>query len=138
MKQLYKIIILFLIGGLSYYGIELVWRGYSHWTMLCLGGVCFGEIGFINEVLKWKTPLWKQCGIATFIVLLSELIAGYLLNIKLNLGIWDYSTEPFNYMGQICLKYAILWYFLSAIAIILDDLLRYKLWQEPIYKYKLF
>lgn len=45
-----KTVILLLIGGLIYYGIEVAWRGYSHWTMALVGGICFVVIGGINEI----------------------------------------------------------------------------------------
>ena len=31
---------LFLLGGGGYLGIELAWRGTSHWTMFLAGGLC--------------------------------------------------------------------------------------------------
>lgn len=45
-----KPFILFGIGGFLYYAIEILWRGYSHWTMFILGGLCFILVGFINEL----------------------------------------------------------------------------------------
>lgn len=36
-----KPLVLFGIGGLIYVMIEVIWRGYSHWTMFLLGGLCF-------------------------------------------------------------------------------------------------
>ena len=38
------------LGGLAYMGIELLWRGRTHWTMGVLGGVCFVLIGLLDEV----------------------------------------------------------------------------------------
>ena len=40
-----KYFILFGIGGIAYVVIELLWRGYSHWSMFALGGLCFLLIG---------------------------------------------------------------------------------------------
>lgn len=51
MKRYHKEIILGFIGGLLYIIIELIWRGYSHWTMFVLGGLCFVCLGRINEVI---------------------------------------------------------------------------------------
>lgn len=138
MKLFGKNFILFLIGGISYYIIELLWRGYSHWTMMLIGGIVFILIGSINEYLSWKTPLWKQCLIATFIVLTVEFIAGVIINIIFKLNIWDYSNEPFNILGQICLLYGFLWYILSIFAIVLDDYIRLILFKEKFEGYKYF
>ena len=55
-----KYIALGVTGGLLYILIETAWRGYSHWTMFVLGGICFLALGLINEILSWDTPLWQQ------------------------------------------------------------------------------
>lgn len=137
-KNVLKILILFILGGLIYYGIEILWRGYSHLAMIVVGGISFVLIGYINEYLSWSTPLWKQCGIATIIVLIVEFISGCILNILMGLNIWDYSEVPFNILGQICLGYSVLWYFLSTIAIYVDDYFRWKLFGEKREKYIIF
>ncbi len=129
-------LILFGIGGLLYYVIEILWRGYSHWTMFLLGGFCFVLIGLINEIFTFQIPLVKQMLISTVIITVAEFVCGCIVNLWLGWGIWDYSELPLNVMGQICLLYSVLWFFLSALAIILDDWLRHWLFGEekPIYK----
>ena len=51
---------------------------------------------------------------------------------------WDYSDMPFNILGQVCLPFSALWVLLSALAIILDDYLRYWLYHEeqPHYRWR--
>ena len=124
------------IGALLYLLTEILYRGHTHWTMGVLGGGCFLLIGLINEYLSWETPLWLQSIIGTTIVTVLEFISGLALNIWLGWGIWDYSQMPFNLMGQICLPFTIAWVFLSILAIILDDYLRYWLFKEekPYYR----
>lgn len=136
MRQIYKNMVLFIIGGIIYYFIETLWRGYSHVSMFFVGGLCFILIGLINEFLSFDTPIWKQQLIATVIVTLIELAAGIVLNKWLNMSIWDYSNLPFNLWGQVSLHYSIGWFVLSAAAIILDDWLRYFLFKDekPYYK----
>lgn len=135
--KLSKKLILFLIGGISYYLIEILWRGYSHLSMFILGGICFVLIGLINEFYDWNMPLWKQMLIASLVVTVAEFVAGAILNIWLGLDIWDYSNLRFNLLGQISLQYSVLWFFLSLPAIVLDDWLRYWLFEEerPHYKF---
>jgi len=130
MKQFIKLFILFSIGGLIYYIIEIIWREYSHISMFILGGLCFLLIGLINEFLTYMVPLWKQQLISTGIVTILEFNFGLILNIIFKLNIWDYSNLPFNILGQVCLQFSIAWFFLSAMAIILDDYLRYWLFDE--------
>lgn len=129
--------ILFSIGGLLYYLIELLYRGHSAWPMLIVGGICFVLIGLINELFTWEMPLWLQCVISSVMVTVVEYISGLILNVWLGLGIWDYSKLPYNLHGQICLYYSIVWLVLSVVAIILDDYLRYWLFGEDKPKYRL-
>lgn len=135
--QLFKHLILFLVGAGAYYFIETLWDGSSHWTMALLGGICFVLIGLINEFLSWDTPIWKQALIGSVIVTILEFIFGYVLNIWLKLGIWDYSQMPFNVLGQVCLLFSVCWFFLSIVAIFVDDYLRYWLFREEEPHYKL-
>lgn len=123
-------LILIGIGGLLYVLIELVFRGRSHWTMFLVGGLCFWLIGLINEVLPWEMPLWKQCIIGAVIVTAIEFLAGCIINLWLGWGVWDYSNMPFNVLGQICLPFSLLWILVSAVAIVLDDHLRYWIYGE--------
>ena len=137
-KQWLKIFILFLIGGFIYIAIELGFRGHSHWTMFLLGGLCFILIGGLNNYIPWEMSIIKQGVIGALIVTSLEFIFGLVLNLYLNLGIWDYSNMPFNILGQICLPFSIAWFFLSLIAIFVDDWLRYVLFKEERPHYHLF
>ena len=138
MKQLSKTFILFIIGGILYYLIEILWRGYSHLSMFIVGGICFILIGLINEHLEYKMSIFKQQFIAAIIVTIIELIAGIIINIILGLNVWDYSNLSFNLLGQISLKTSIGWFFIALPAIILDDWLRYWLFKEERPHYFLF
>lgn len=133
-----KPLILMSVGGLLYVLIELLFRGYSHWTMFIVGGICFWCIGLINEVVSWEMPLWLQCLIGMFIITTIEFISGCIINLWLKWNVWDYSLIPLNVLGQICLSFMLAWYPLSAFGIIFDDYLRYWMWGEEKPHYKLF
>ena len=133
-----KYLFLFCIGGLLYMSIEILYRGYTHCSMGILGGISFVSIGLINEILSWDTPLAIQALIGSIMITLYEFITGVILNIWLGLGIWDYSNLPFNILGQICLPFSIIWYFLSIAGICLDDFLRWKFFGEEKPRYKIF
>lgn len=137
-KQISKHFVLFLIGGTIYVGIELLWRGYSHWTMFILGGLCFICCGLLNEIIPWEMVLSKQMLIGAVIVTLLEFLTGMIVNVKLGWNVWDYSNLPLNICGQICPIFFIAWYYVSGLAIILDDYLRYWLFHEEKPHYKLF
>lgn len=136
-RHVLKEIILAIIGGLIYILIELIWRGHTHISMFILGGVCFVAIGLINELFSWELGLVWQSVIGAVIVTVLEFITGLVVNIWLGLGVWDYSNMPFNLLGQICLPFAFAWVALSAIAIVLDDYLRYWIFGEEKPRYKL-
>lgn len=137
MANLLKYSFLFSFGGIVYLLIELLWRGYSHWSMFILGGLCFVLLGLINEKYTWDVPLPIQMLVGAFIITLMEFISGCILNLWLGLDVWNYYDMPFNIMGQICLPYMILWFLLSPVCIITDDYIRYLFFDEEKPKYKL-
>lgn len=137
MKQLLKALFLWAIGGCIYYAVELIWRGYSHWTMFILGGLCFVLIGAINELYTWDVSLISQMLISALVITALELITGLIVNIGLGWGIWDYSQVPYNFYGQICLLYTVFWFFLSLPGILLDDYIRYQFLEEEKPHYKI-
>ena len=133
-----KHLILGTIGGLIYVLLELIWRGYSHWTMFLLGGTCFVLLGLINEILDWDTPLTLQMLTGCTVITILEFITGCIVNLWLGWNVWDYSDLKFNILGQISLFSSIGWYFISLVGITLDDWLRYRLFGEKKPHYKLF
>ena len=137
MLSLLKHFVLLYTGGLAYVLIELLWRGYSHWTMFFVGGLCFVLIGLINELIPWEMKLRYQMLIGAIIVTVVEFISGCIINLWLGWNVWDYSNLPLNILGQVCLLFSVLWYLLSAVAIVIDDCLRYVLFYEekPHYKW---
>lgn len=137
-KLLLKYFFLFLFGGTVYCVIELLFRGHTHPSMYILGGLCFIICGLYNEVLSWDVPLVLQMLLGSATITILEFITGVIVNIILKLNIWDYSNMPFNLLGQICLPFCIAWFFLSAVAIIVDDYLRYYFFDEEKPRYKLF
>lgn len=124
-----KYITLFFIGSIVYMTMEIMWKGETHWTMGILGGICLIVIGLINELFS-DIPLLYQGFIGSIIITFLEYFSGMLLNVKLGLGIWDYSMLPWNVDGQVCLYFSIMWIFVSMFASLLDDAIRVKLFKE--------
>ena len=105
-----KHLILFALGGLSYVGLELLWRGRSHGSMFLAGGSCFLLLGKLNRVqprLSLPSRALAGAGIITSV----ELLTGLLFN--RDYGVWDYRQMPLNFNGQICLPFFLLWIPLS-------------------------
>lgn len=124
-----KALVLILCGGALYMGVELLYRGRSHWSMGVLGGACFYLIGLLDEV--WPgAPLSVQMALSAWGIVCAEFLTGLLVNRVLGLGVWDYSGQRHNLLGQVCLPFAACWTALAGAAVVLDDLLRLMLFGE--------
>ena len=99
---------------------------------------CFLCCGLLNENVKIKISFISQMVLSSVIITVLELITGFIVNIWLKMDIWDYSHLPYNFKGQICLLYSVFWFLISSVAIVLDDFLRYKLFNEEKPHYKIF
>ena len=101
----------YLFGALGYGGIEMLWRGRTHWTMLMLGGICFLCVYCIAVSSQFSLPgKWTLC---TFSITSLEFLCGIVVNLRLGWNVWDYSIMPGNLLGQICPLYALYWFLLS-------------------------
>lgn len=137
LKVCLKLLVLAVIGGAIYVGIEMLWRGHSHPSMFILGGLCFVSIGLINELFPWELGIVWQALIGGTMVTCLEFITGVIVNIWLKLGVWDYSGLPLNILGQVCLLFYFAWVGLSVVAIVFDDYLRYWFFGEEKPHYKI-
>lgn len=135
LKKTFKYLTLGNIGGVVYILLELIYRQYTHWSMYLLAFLVFIILGGINEFFTWEMPMWKQCLIGAIIVTILEFITGCIVNLWLGWNVWHY--DQFDVLGQICLPYSLLWFLLSGVAIVVDDWLRYLLFDEekPHYKW---
>ena len=106
--------VIFLLGSIGYGAIEILWRGYTHWSMLLAGGVCFMIFLLINKVFFDSSLILRAflCGTAVTCV---EFFFGVLFNLILKMNVWDYSTMPFNVLGQVCAEFYLMWIFLGLI-----------------------
>ncbi|MCM1298337.1 MAG: putative ABC transporter permease [Firmicutes bacterium] len=138
LRETVKLILLFLMGGMIYFAIEVAYKGDSHCSMFITGGLCFLLIGGINSYFDRDMPLLHQMFFSAVIITLLEFISGVIVNIGLKLNVWDYSRIPFNFMGQICLRFFFIWFFLSLIGIFLDDFFRERMFGEDRISYTVF
>ena len=115
-KKLKCAIGIFCIGGIAYNLIEILWRGYTHWSMFIVGGACFQIMGRIHTGLT-KLCTFNRCVLCSLAVTGMEFLSGCLFNLKLKMNVWDYSEMAFNIKGQVCLLYTVLWGGLSIIAL---------------------
>jgi len=120
MKKLSEYLFLLVTGGCIYYCFELIFRGFSHWSMFVLGGVCFLFFYLHGSLVKWEDPMWRQILRCILFVTAMEFTTGIIVNKWLELGVWDYSRLPFQLFGQICLQFTVIFSGLCAVGIILS------------------
>lgn len=134
MKQkILKLFALWTSGAFLYGLIEIAFRGYTHISMGILGGICFIVIGEINYRFSDKISIFFQMLISTIIITSLEYGTGLIVNVWMKLGIWDYSTMPYNLSGQICLVFSVAWFFLSFVAMVCYSFFRYFIFKEPLH-----
>lgn len=110
-----RYLFVFLSGGALYGVVEVLFRGYTHWTMLISGGICFTLLYLISG--NSREPKWKKWIMSGAVITAVEFIVGGIVNIILGWNVWDYSDRFGNLMGQICLAFTAMWVLLSIPAI---------------------
>ena len=98
-----------LFGGFGYGLIEVMWRGYTHPSMVITGGLCFAMICAVNGRLS-RRSVWVRSAVCAAGVTLVEFCVGMLVNRVFQMRVWDYSGEWMHLLGQICPLYAGLWF----------------------------
>lgn len=135
MTNLYKNLILWLTGGIVYFYMEIAFRGYSHYSMLICGGICFLVVGSAGRRIleNSRSALWAVIEIMVsgmMIITSIELFTGVIVNMIFHWNVWDYSEQKYNVMGQICLSYSLLWSVLSLLCVYLDNIIRKYIFDE--------
>lgn len=122
--KLWKTLLLGYLGGMAYAGLELLWRRRTHGSMFALGGLCFLLIGSLR---RFRLPVALRAILSAAVITGLELLTGLLVN--RDHRVWDYSRQPLNFKGQICLTYSLLWIPVSLLAIRLFDWLDGAVWR---------
>lgn len=135
MVKIYNNVILWLTGGIIYFYMEIAFRGYSHFSMLICGGVCFITVGCMGRKIlanskNMLVALPKIMVSGMLIITFYEFLTGVLVNKVLGWNVWDYSEQKYNVMGQICLVYSLLWSVLSLLCVYLDIIIRKYIFDE--------
>lgn len=120
-----EVMLILFFGGVVYCALEVLWRGRTHISMAVCGGVCFFVLYELQKNAGFSglsLPFRALCG--AIIITAAELITGCIVNLGLGLEVWDYSRLPLSFLGQICLPYSVLWFFLCFAIFPVCDLLR--------------
>ncbi len=106
--------VVFIMGGIAYAMIEILFRGHTHWTMVLTGGACILTIYVLSG--WWiNVPLVVGALASAMIITFYEFCVGILVNLRLGWQVWDYSDMPGNILGQICPTFSAIWFFLCLI-----------------------
>lgn len=119
----------FFIGFFLYGLVEILLRGYTHWTMTLTGGMILVTLYLLD--LQERFPLPLSCLLGAIIITSAELPIGIVDNIIMGWHVWDYSDMPLNLMGQICLPFTCFWYFLCIPAFCVCSGIRRSFHQKP-------
>ena len=130
MKRISEYLFLWAVGGCMYYGFEVLFRGFSHWSMVLLGGLCFLFFFIQGKMVRWQDPLWRQTLRCLVFVTAMEFITGIIVNKWLGMQVWDYSELPFQFMGQICLPFMVIFSGLCVLGIFLSGYIGYLFYGE--------
>ena len=115
LRKVLEFATVFLTGGAAYSLLEILWRGYTHWTMTITGGICFTVL-YILHVYARTISFLTRCVIGTAVITLVEFAVGCTVNLWLGWHVWDYADVPGNVLGQICLPFSLIWLLLCAAA----------------------
>lgn len=138
LRSFFRYLFLFLTGGFAYFYMEILYRGYSHFSMILCGGLAFILCGALNQLKHFSPSVLTQMILSAGIITGLEFVTGCIVNLMLHWNVWDYSRLPYHFHGQICAAYSIIWLFLSPVCIFMDDLIRWKIFDEPLPTYKWF
>ena len=116
----------FLTGCFIYSLMEISARGFTHWTMTLTGGIILTILYEMFTGLR-SVPFWQKCILGCLIITSVEFTVGVIVNIILGWNVWNYSDMPFNILGQICLPFTVLWFFLCIPAGFVCGIIRKKL-----------
>ena len=133
---------LFLSCGFIYCMIEILFRGWSHWSMFVLAGFlgvfC---VDSINNTLSFDCDYIVQIIISTILCTIGEGISGIILNVWLQLNVWDYSKMAFGtfFFGQCNILFCFAWALIISVVIFYCDAYNYYILKiEPCPYYIIF
>lgn len=105
---------MFGIGGSVYLLLELLYRGFSHISMFFAGGLSAALIYTVCCMGRTRRAGWYfRCALGSAIITSVEFCTGVFVNLYLHLHVWDYSDLPLNLLGQVCLPFSAVWFFLT-------------------------
>ena len=137
-KILIPYTVIFIISGFIYTALELLWRGYTHWTMFVCAGICGLAMANINNNwLKFDTDFRIQVVAGALVCTAMEFIFGIIFNGDFT--IWDYRGlwGTIHWLGdQVNILFFGVWILISIFGLPFLDWIQWKLGLEekPYYR----
>ena len=109
MSERFFEITVFILGGMAYGLMEVLFRGHTHWSMVITGGAC---VLTLYLIMDWtmNLPLVVAALAGAGIITFYEFCVGMLVNVSFGWHVWDYSSMPGNILGQICPLFTGMWF----------------------------
>ena len=129
---------IFIISGLIYTMLELMWRGRTHWTMFLCAGLCGLVMANVNNnLLEFDTDFLKQVVVSALCCTGFEFLFGIMFN--RDFSIWDYRElwGTIHILGdQVNILFFGIWIIISVFSLPFLDWLQWKLGlaEKPYYK----
>jgi uncharacterized membrane protein len=114
MKNIEKYIFIFLFGGLGYGLLEIIFRGFTHWSMIITGGSALPVLYLINSAIP-NTPIILKALIGAFAITIIEFTVGIIVNKVFSFGVWDYTGSFGNVLGIITPIFSLCWFGISLV-----------------------
>lgn len=102
---------IFMFGAVAYSFLEIIYRGRTHWSMTLTGGVVLVMLYLLNTKMQ-PSGLLVRCLLGCLMITVIELSVGCVVNRMMHWGVWDYSAQPYNVLGQICPTFTGIWFLL--------------------------
>lgn len=137
-KKTFPYSIIFLISGIIYVVLEILWRGHSHWTMFVCAGLCgLVMAGINNNLLEFDTDFRIQVVVSALCCSMAEFLFGLAFN--QDFTIWDYRDTwgTLHFLGdQVNILFFGIWILISIFALPFLDWLQWKMGLEkkPYYR----
>lgn len=115
--ELYQLLLLFIIYSFLGWAVEIAFHAVTtgHYVNrgFLSGPVCpiygFGVMLVLAVLNPINGNIFILFAGAVVLTSLLELVTGFLLENRFGMRWWDYSEEPFNIKGYVCLKFSIMW-----------------------------
>ena len=86
---------------------KFVNRGFLHGPLCPIYGLCISSMVIVLDNINVTLPLLLI--VATIVISTIEYLTGYILEKLFKTKYWDYTDDPFNIHGRICLHFSIMW-----------------------------